>query len=71
MSAARLDFDYVARSRRATWLGYALLAASIVVASEVALRYRDVQDERARMAELDEPLQNMQRLIMLKDEELL
>ena len=49
MSAARLDFDYVARSRRATWLGYALLAASIVVASEVALRYRDVQDERARM----------------------
>jgi len=49
MSAERLELDYVARPRRASWLGYLLLAASIAVAGEVALRYRDAQDELARI----------------------
>jgi Tfp pilus assembly protein PilN len=49
MSIERLELDYVARPRRATWLGLFVLAAAIAVAAEVALRYRDVQDERARI----------------------
>jgi len=49
MSVERLELDFVARPRRAAWLGYFVLAASLAVAGEVALRHRDAQDERARI----------------------
>lgn len=44
-----LDLDYVARRRRPAWLGLALLAGSLALAGELALRYRDVQLEHARL----------------------
>ena len=45
----RLELDFVAPSRRPLWPGALLLAVSLAVAGELAMRYRDVQVELARL----------------------
>jgi hypothetical protein len=44
-----VDLDYVARRRRPPWLGLLLLALSLGIAGELALRYREVRLELARL----------------------
>lgn len=44
-----VDLDYIARRRRPAWLGLLLLVLSLAIAGELALRYRDVQLELARL----------------------
>jgi hypothetical protein len=48
MTLRRLELDYIAAPRRKRWLGYALLAVSLVVAADLVLRYRDAQIELDR-----------------------
>ncbi|OGA53577.1 MAG: hypothetical protein A3F74_27225 [Betaproteobacteria bacterium RIFCSPLOWO2_12_FULL_62_58] len=48
MTIRRLELDYIAAPRRKRWLGYALLAVSLVVAADLVLRYRDARIELDR-----------------------
>lgn len=48
MTLRRLELDYIAAPHRPRWLGYALLAVSLVVAADLVLRYREVQLELER-----------------------
>lgn len=48
MTLRRLELDYIAPPRRKRWLGYALLAVSLVVAADLVLRYRDARIELDR-----------------------
>lgn len=45
----RVDLDYVARRRRPAIAGLLVLALSLALAGELALRYRDVRLELARL----------------------
>lgn len=45
----RLELDYIASPHRPLWPGVVLLAVSLAIAGELAMRYRDVQVELARL----------------------
>jgi hypothetical protein len=49
MKRAALQLDLVAPPRRTRWLGYLLLAGSLLVASEMFLRLRETQAQLARL----------------------
>lgn len=49
MKPARVHLDFVAPAPRAAWLGVALLAVSLVAASQLLLLYRDARLELARV----------------------
>jgi len=51
MTPRRLELDYLAPPRRATWLGASLLIVSLAVAGDLAMRYRDAQTELAALDE--------------------
>jgi len=45
MKPRPLELDYIAAPRRSRWLGYVLLAVSLLVAGELFVRYRNAQLE--------------------------
>ena len=49
MTQGRLQLDFIAPRRRQRWLGYGLLAVSLVVAGDLVVRYRDAQTEVERI----------------------
>jgi len=49
MRRARLQLDLVAPPRRSRWLGYLVLAGSLLVANEMFMRLREAQDQVARL----------------------
>ena len=49
MRRAPLQLDLVAPQRRARWLGWLVLAGSLLVASELFMRMRDAQEQVARL----------------------
>jgi len=49
MRRAPLQLDLVAPPRRSRWLGYLVLAGSLLVASEMFMRMREAQDQLARL----------------------
>jgi Tfp pilus assembly protein PilN len=50
MRLRRLELDFVARPRRARWLGYLLLAVALVVAVDLVARYQAAQTQMERAA---------------------
>ena len=60
MKPHRLHLDHLAPPSRPRWLGYVLLAASLVAAGEMTQRYREVQLEMERHAAVQGML-NVQR----------
>jgi hypothetical protein len=50
MKPRRLQLDHLAAPRHPRWPGYALLAVSLLVAAEMANRYRQAQEETERTA---------------------
>ena len=50
MKPRRLELDHLAPLRKPRWPGYALLAVSLIVAAEMAQRYREAQVELERHA---------------------
>jgi len=49
MRRAPLQLDLVAPPRRSRWLGYLVLAGSLLVANEMFMRMREAQDQVARL----------------------
>lgn len=43
MKPRRLELDFVAPPRRSRWIGYVLLAVSLLIAGDMVYRYRDAQ----------------------------
>lgn len=43
MKLRRLQLDFIAPPRRPRWLGYALLAVSLVIAGDLVVRYREAR----------------------------
>jgi hypothetical protein len=50
MTARRVELDFVASPRRLRWLGYALLAAALLVAGDLIVRYHAAHTEIERRA---------------------
>lgn len=49
MRLPRLQIDYLVTPRRPRWLGYALLAVALAIASDLVVRYQAVQFELERV----------------------
>jgi hypothetical protein len=49
MTQRRVELDYIAPARRPAWPGLVVLAVSLALAGELALRYRDVRHEVVRL----------------------
>jgi Tfp pilus assembly protein PilN len=49
MIPGRLELDFVAPRRRPRWLGYALLAASLLMAADLTVRFLEAQQEISRV----------------------
>jgi Tfp pilus assembly protein PilN len=45
MMPHRLELDFIAAPHRRRWLGYTLLAVSLLVATDLVVRFRDAQTE--------------------------
>lgn len=60
MKLRRLQFDFVAPPRRPRWLGYALLAVSLVIAADLVVRHREARIGLERI-EAGKDLLNVER----------
>ncbi|HEX9192905.1 MAG TPA: hypothetical protein VF871_03980 [Burkholderiales bacterium] len=60
MTAGRLELDYVAAPRRAQWLGVAVLAVALGVATFIVFRYQGAQHDLAAL-EAAQGLLNVER----------
>lgn len=49
MKLPRLELDYVRRVRRGRWLGWLLLVVALGIATDLTLRFRTVQQDRAHL----------------------
>lgn len=49
MNPRRLELDYIASPRRATWLGFSVLAVSLTLAGSFAADYQDAAGELAAL----------------------
>jgi len=63
MTPARLELDYVAVPRRPAWPGVLLLALSLLAVDILYSRYRDAQQELARLQATDSLLNTERRRV--------